>query len=258
MRNPVMAFITLVLLVPVAAQAQIACGATIAKGEHVALDQDLGPCDGVDAAVTIDGGSLDLGGHTIVCADLDQDGELPMGVVLVGRRSKLSNGAVVECANGVAAAGRGRHRVKDVTTSFNQDDGFDLLPEADRTRLTGVVAIFNGDDGIQVRSDRSRIMDATATANGRDGVDLWSSAERTKVVRVATVSNGDAGVLVEGARNDLVETVSSLNVIGIDLDGAQNRVRGGTSDGNGSYDLANCAGDRVKEMTFTTATPDCE
>lgn len=246
-----------VLALAVPAAAELACGTTVARGEKVTLTGPVGPCDDVTAAVVVDGGSLDLGGFSITCADGDGDGELPHGVMLLGKGAKLANGTITDCANGVAFGGRGRHRVANVTVQFSLDDGFDVLPEADRNRLQDVVALYNGDDGIQVRSDRNRARNATALGNGQDGIDLWTSAERNKVVGVATDRNGAAGVLVDGRRNTVVDAVATENVVGIHLDGVRNRVRGGTAQGNGAYDLAACAGDKVRKLVFTTATPDC-
>ena len=241
------------------ATAQIACGSLIRRGEKVTLTADVGPCDGVDAAIILDGGSLDLAGHMVGCADLDGDGDLSLGVVLLGRKATLRNGTVIGCSDGVGLGGDGKHRVSNVTARASSSDGFDAIPGADKCRLVDVVAVENGDDGIQLRSDGSRLVRALTTDNLDDGVELWESAEKNALVETRAERNADEGILVLGTRNKLAKPAATDNgTIGIDLTGIANKLSGGSAASNGAYDLANCDGNRVRKITFGTATPDCQ
>src|SRR5690242_3367423 len=94
----------LVLLASSFAGAQVTCGHTIGNGQTVTLTDDI-TCDspaaaeeiGIGIALTVDGGTLDLGGHTVTCADTDGDGRIPFGIVLKGTNSTLVNGTVSGC-----------------------------------------------------------------------------------------------------------------------------------------------------------------
>jgi hypothetical protein len=241
------------------ASAQVACGALLRRGEKVTLTADVGPCDGVDAAILVDGGSLDLGGRTVTCADLDGDGDVPIGIVLLGRKATLRNGTIVGCSNGLGLGGDGRHRVTGITARGSADDGVDAIPGADRCRLVDVVAVQNGDDGIQLRSDRNRLVRSVTAENADDGLEVWESGDRNALVEPRSERNGDEGLLLLGARNKVAKPAANDNgAIGIDLTGVANKVTGGSAASNGAYDLANCDGDRVRKTTFTTATPDCQ
>ena len=222
------------LVLPAAVFAQVACGDLVSRGDKVVLTADLGPCDG-DAALVLDGGSVDLGGHTLACGDLDANGRAPVGVRLVGKKSRLKNGTVVGCSTGV-----------------------DLLPGADRAVLVDVTVRLNDDDGVRIGSDRNRLVRTVATDNGDDGIELRESADRNKVVGARAERNGDAGIVAGGTVNKLAQPSAVANgTIGIDLDGTGNKVAGGNATSNGAYDLANCAGNKVRRLSFGTATPDC-
>jgi hypothetical protein len=93
-------------------RAQVACGASLAPGTTTTLTADLGPCDGTPAAIVVESATLDLGGHTVSCADTDGDGELPDGIVLLGKKAEVRNSTVVGCYDGVVLAGAGKHRVE--------------------------------------------------------------------------------------------------------------------------------------------------
>lgn len=255
-----LALVVALAVVPLAAPAaaQVACGTFVRKGQKLTLTADVGPCDGVDAAILVDGGSVDLGGHTVGCTDLDADGNVPLGVVLLGKRATLRNGTIVGCSNGVGLGGDGRHRVTAVTSRASTDDGVDAIPGADRCKLVDVTAVGNQDDGIQLRSDGNRLVRSVASDNGDDGVELWESAERNALAATRAERNADEGILVLGTRNRLAKPAANDNgTVGIDLDGSANRVAGGAAASNGSYDLANCAGDTVRKVAFGTATADC-
>src|SRR5262245_9866859 len=228
----------MLLGLPLGAAAQLACGSVVSKGDRATLTADLGPCDGVDAAIVVGGGSLDLGGHTVRCADANLDGDLPQGVVLFGKKSKLMNGTIVGCSNGVGLGGDGKHLVKGVTSRGSADDGFDAIPGADKCKLMDNTSVDNADDGIQIRSDKNKLVGNNSMQNGDDGYDLWASAEKNKLVNARAEGNADEGILIDGSKNNIVNATASGNgTVGIDLDGDKNKVRAGVAQGNGVYDV---------------------
>jgi hypothetical protein len=84
----------------------------VQKGQKVTLTADVGPCDGdsgSDAAIFLDGGTLDLAGHTVTCSDVDTNGDTSQGIALFGKKSKVMNGTVVGCQNGIFLAGDEKH-----------------------------------------------------------------------------------------------------------------------------------------------------
>lgn len=249
------------LTLPLAAAAQVACGDVIGKGQKVTLTADLGPCDGpsgTTAALVVEGGSLDLGGHTVTCADGDLDGEVPQGIVLVGKKSKVSNGTVVGCMNGLAVGGDGKHRLSGLTARDSVQDGFDLIEDAVKCRLTDVTATGSGNDGFHVQSDKNTLTNAAATGNAQDGIDLIGSADKNKVRDSEGSGNGDDGIEIGGQKNKVKDSVANDNVEdGFDFADEKNTLSGGSAQGNGGFDVNDCTGNKVKKVVYGTASPDC-
>lgn len=195
-----------VLLLPRVALAQLACGDTVGKKQKVTLTADVGPCDGDSgstAAIVIEGGTLDLGGRTVTCVDANVDGEVPQGILLFEKKSKVMNGTVVGCMNGVGLAGKGKHLVKNVTVQSSQDDGVDVVEGSNKNKLIDVTATGSVRDGIYIRSDKNKVVNAVSTGNFEDGVDLTSDADKNKLVNVRTENNADSGIEVGGDKNKL-------------------------------------------------------
>jgi len=247
-----------VLLLSGSAFAQVSCGSTIGKGEKVTLTADLGPCDGVGAALVVDSGTLDLGGFAVGCADTDADGDLPQGVVLVGRKAKLMNGSVVGCSNGVGLAGSGKHRVQGVTVMTSADDGIDVAV-GDKNRLVGNTSSSNGSDGIYLRTSKNKLSGNVTSGNAEDGIDVPSSGAKNKITRHRAEGNADSGVEVGGTKNKItLPTATANGGDGILLGGSKNKLRGGVSTGNGEFDLEGCGGNSVMKLSYATASPDCQ
>ena len=250
--------VVVILLVPFAAGAQVTCGGTVGAKQKVTLTANVGPCDGVDAAIVVDSGSLDLAGFAVSCSDLDGDGILPQGIVLTGRKSKVMGGTVIGCANGVGLAGQGKHVVQGMTVQNSGDDGVDVLAQAEKNRIVGTTSSNNGDDGFYLRSSKNKVADNVSTGNGADGFDLPTSAGKNKLMRNRADGNEDSGIEVSGSKNKLLLSSTGQNgVDGIHVGGSGNTVRGGTSMGNGVYDIEGCAANKVKKLSFGTASPDC-
>jgi len=254
--------VTLLALVPGVAGAQVACGDVVTKGATVTLTADLGPCDGssaTDAALAVDGGTLDLGGRTVTCADTDEDGDVPQGIVLTGKKSKLRNGTVAGCANGVVLLDQGKHRVEGITATGSVEHGVVADDDGGKSKLVGVTATGNGNDGMNVESDKNKITDAVTTGNVSDGIDLTSDADKNKVTNARAEDNGDNGIEAGGDKNKLTDCTAIGNAAnGIDFGGEKNKVKGGTAQSNGGFDVNDCTDNKVKGLAFTTASPDCE
>jgi parallel beta-helix repeat protein len=257
MRNTVI--LALLLLAAAPAAAQLSCGDTIGKGQRVTLTANVGPCDNDDAAALIvDGGQLDLGGFTVSCADTDGDLDLPQGVVLFGKKSKVRNGTVTGCSNGVGLGGQGKHLVQAITVSGSADDGIDVASA--KNKVLGNSVSGSGSDGIYVRTDKNRVADNTVSGSVEDGIDIIGDADKNRLSDNRCDANGDAGIEVGGTKNVVKNTTASNNAQeGIDLgEDGKNKVVGGTLQGNGEADIEGCTGNKVRNVTFTTASPDCQ
>lgn len=263
MRRLVLPMATLVLL-PCTARAQLACGDVVQKGQKVTLTADVGPCDGdssSDAAIFVDGGTLDLAGHTVTCSDIDTNGDTSQGVALFGRKSKVMNGTVVGCQNGIFLAGEGKHLVMNMTSSGSVDDGIDTNGASGKNKVVGNTFVGNGNDGMSILSDKNKLSGNTTTMNVEDGIDLLESADKNKLVGNTATQNGDDGIEIGGQKNKVVSCTATGNTEdGMDFEAgaAKNLIRGGVSQGNGQYDLSDCTANKVKKLSFTTASADCQ
>lgn len=249
---------SLLVLAARATQAQVACGTVVGRGEQLTLTADVGPCDNDDgAAIVIDGGRVDLGGHTVSCQDQDLDGDLPQGVVLLGKKSRLSNGTITGCSNGVGLAGVGKHRVENVTITGSSDDGIDIA-QGSKNRILGCTTMLNGSDGIFVRTDKNKLIGNTASQNVQDGIDVLPGADKNKITDAIASNNGDDGIEIGGDKNKVTSPTANQNAEdGLDLLGDKNKVRGGTAQGNLRFDVVGCADNSVKDLTASALGPDC-
>lgn len=258
--RPALAFTAIYILSTVTAHAgaQLPCGTVIGRGEQMTLTGDVGPCDNDDAAaLRVDGGSLDLGGFTVSCADMDADADLPQGVVLFGKKATLRNGRIVGCSNGVGLAGSGKHLVENVTVTGSSDDGFDIA-EGTKNKLNNNVASQNASDGYYVRTSKNKLTGNTASQNGDDGFTIAAGGNKNKLSGSTATNNADDGFEIDGSKNKLLATTATQNgESGIDLDGQKNKVIGGSAQGNVVFDVIGCAGNKVKDIGASNPSPDC-
>jgi parallel beta-helix repeat protein len=246
------------------AAAQLACGATVAPRTSATLSGDVGPCDGVAAAITVDSATLDLGGRTVTCSDGDGDGDIPPGIVLLGKKARVGNGRVVGCRFGVVAAGTGKHRVEGVTATSSVRDG--ILVQSNKNTLSGNNTSGNGDEGIEVDGDKNKLTGNTAANNAGDGINVVTG-NKNKLTGNTVSGNGDEGFEIIGSRNKLKGNTATGNAtqgIDIDSDGAKNQIIGNTATGNvGGPDIidsngsAGCRKNKWRGNTFGTRSPDC-
>jgi parallel beta-helix repeat protein len=254
--------VLLALLLPAAAFGQLACGDTIPKGQKVTLTADLGPCDGdsgSDAAIFVDGGTLDLAGHTVTCADVDTNGDTSQGIALFGKKAKVMNGTVIGCQNGIFLAGDGKHLVMNMTVVGSVDDGIDTNGASGKNKIVGNTFTENGNDGMSILSDKNKLSGNTSSQNVEDGIDLLESADKNKLIHNTVLQNGDDGIEIGGEKNKITSCTASNNVEdGFDFEGTKNKIRSGVAQGNGEYDVTDCTGNKVVKLSFTTASPDCQ
>jgi parallel beta-helix repeat protein len=196
----------------------------------------------------------------VSCADADDDGRVPEGIVLVGKKARVRNGTVEGCDSGVEVAGSGKHTVQGIVARNIVDDVFDVAPESRKNRLVGNTASGGTDDGFEVRSDKNKLSDNVAEGNAEDGFDVIR-ASGNKLLRNRATGNGDSGYDIGGDRNKVTGNAASGNEgTGITVQGMRNRVVGNTSTGNLAADVyssASCAVNVYRGNTFGTRSPDC-
>jgi parallel beta-helix repeat protein len=242
-----------------AARAQLACGGTVGKGETVTLTADLGPCDGVESAIIIDSGVLDLGGHTLSCADTNGNGRFSYGLDVRGKNAVVRNGTVTGCIDNVYVAGS-KNTVEGITATAAQRYGFYVASTSSKNRIAGNTATGNADDGIQARGAKHTIEGNSASANGEDGIDL-TDAKKSKVLNNTSSGNSDDGFEATGTKNTIGGNTSTGNADdGIAVGAGRNKVIGNTSTGNGSTDILSeepCKKNKFKDNTFVVSPSSC-
>jgi len=158
----------------------VACGDVLAGPGSFRLEQDL-VCSTTTALVVRDGATLDLGGHTVTCADLDN------GIAVAGTGARLLNGTVTGCNDGVSLSGE-RHVVKRIRSRFN---------------VRGFVA----EDGLE----DARLSDSSAEFNGAGGFTLFGNGNVLR--RNESFGNADVAIFVIGNRNTLTRNSTNGNCI---------------------------------------------
>jgi hypothetical protein len=178
------------------------------------LDRDLICAPGDDPALTINGGTLDLGGFAVVCDQIE------VGILLVGRRGRLQGGAVTGCELAIWATDGGDHIIRDVTASASNQGVF---LDSDRNRLVNshilrglddAAVQVNGNDnlvqfnaiagsddqGFEVNGSDNRIEDNTIGAVG-EGIQLTGDGNR--VIRNHIVGTAERGVEVRAGGHEI-------------------------------------------------------
>jgi hypothetical protein len=166
----------------------VECGEVITTSAR--LDRDL-VCT-TEPALTVDGGSLNLGGFVVVCEATE------VGIELVGRRASLRNGAVTGCSLAILVGGGGGHLVQDVTGSASNQG---VLIASDGNRLL-----------------RSRILrgsgDAAVQVDGNDNQLRFNDV----------AGSDDQGFEVNGSDNHIEDNAIGGVAEGVQLAGDGNRV----------------------------------
>ena len=236
--------------------AQIACGDTIGKGQTVTLTADLGPCDGVESAIIIDSGVLDLGGHTLSCADTNGNGRFSYGLDIRGKKAVVRNGTVTGCIDNVYVAGS-RQTVEGITATAAQRYGIYVASTSSKNRIAGNTVTGNAGDGLQARGSKHTIEGNSASGNGEDGIDITQTT-KVKVTGNTSSGNADDGFEVTGSKNKVTGNTSTGNGDdGIAVGDRKNKVIGNTSTGNTNTDILAeepCTNNKFKDNTFGTGS----
>jgi Right handed beta helix region len=176
------------------------------------LDRDL-ICT-TEPAVTVDGGTLDLRGFTVVCDETE------VGILLEGRRARLQGGAVTGCVRAVWAAGAGDHIIRDVTASASNQGVF---LESNRNRLVNshilrgladAAVQVNGNDNLVQFNDIAGSDDQGFEVNGNDNRFLDNriggvaegfqlSGDGNQVLRNHIIGATDRGVEVRAGGHEI-------------------------------------------------------
>jgi parallel beta-helix repeat protein len=175
--------------------AAVECGEVLTGVER--LDEDL-ICT-TDPALTLSGGRLDLGGHTVIC-----DGTI-QGVVLDGDGAQVLNGAVTGCQFAVLVAGAGNHLVTNLTASV-QDP---MLDDEE------------GAEGRRVSSDGNRLVRNRVLLGGTNAIRINGAGNH---VVGNTVSGSERGIRIDGIENDVADNVIAGVGEGIEVRGSSNRI----------------------------------
>ena len=208
----------------------VECGDVITGAER--LDRDL-ICT-TDPTLTIDGGSLNLSGFTVVC---DHAPPMPsVGVLLEGSGARLRGGAVTGCVLAVHVAGEGGHTVRRLTASasdqgvFVESDGNRLLDSHILRGLEDAAVQGNGsnnllranavagsnDQGFEINGNDNRIV-GNRIGGVAEGVQL--DGERNRVLRNDIIGTTDRGVDVRGLAEGTGGHVIADNLIADGVDG---------------------------------------
>jgi hypothetical protein len=186
------------------AQAAISCGQTLGPGGTFVLTQDLMTCN-TNPVLTVNGASLDLGGHTVMCTSTERN-----GIELIGQGGRLKNGKVTGCANGVVLAGIGKHVVQSMVVDGNVAHGFRLT--SPNNTLESSTTQLNGGDGVHITTATNRLNNNTALWNTQDGFDINSGAGQNQLLGNVASYNGKRGFQIATDKNRLSNNTAGWNL----------------------------------------------
>ena len=174
--------LSLLLVLAAGPALAVECGDVITG--HARLDRDL-ICT-TDPALTVDGGSLDLGRFTVVC---DHAPPMPsVGVLLEGSGARLRGGAITGCAVAVWVGGAGDHIVRGVTASASNQGVF---VESDGNRLLHSHVLRGLDDAaVQVDGSDNRLNFNDVTGSSDQGFEINGNGNRIVGNRIGGVAEG--------------------------------------------------------------------
>ena len=224
----IIATLSLALGITPLAQAQLACGGTVAGRTTVVLQADIGPCDDNAGPIRVHGpATLDLNGHTITCADLDGDDELPDGIVMIGKAAKVRNGRIQGCADGLALMGEGRHQVKNIISQLNTESGFDV--RSDRNKVQRSIARRNQREGFRIVKGfdivtGNALLHNIAENNQQGGFSMLFGVRNKLIANTMTDNNGSGFFVFVGIENQLKNNRVQGNNGGIIVLGLKNRI----------------------------------
>jgi parallel beta-helix repeat protein len=248
----VSAALALLAALPVASQAGDAvCGSVVGPGETLTVTSSIVCNDAdLDAAITVDSGTLDMGEWNIVCTGLNR----PVGIRVIGNKARITGNMaeIYGCSHGVVIEAGSKHVVTGIEAEGNLGSGFWIQEEASKNTIRGNIALNNvdrgynidgdkntvrenlvlgNDDGIEVDGAKNRILGNLAYSNADDSYDI--DGDKNKVIGNLAVDSED-GFAVGGSGNKLVGNLAANNYgRGWDIDGHGNKVvkNGATENG---------------------------
>jgi hypothetical protein len=264
------------------ALAQVQCGDTIT--ERVVMTENL-VCDGFDPALTIDGGTLRMNGHTISCSDWAWSpyGWYSTGIRLEGRNSRVLGGTIDHCYLPLFLNGIGEHTVRDVI-AVTVDVGVALTVSSNRNNVTGLVqhrgmVSVNLANGFYVYGDHNRIADSSfltrhasfisGTGNILQRVEIGGlynglsvGGTRNKIIDNRQIGAINQGISVGGSGHLVLSNVSNGNLVsGFEISGDRIRFINNEALGNGYHDIwddnPNCGNNLYRANKFGSANQDC-
>jgi parallel beta-helix repeat protein len=160
------------------------CGDTITR--HARLDRDLVCATAAKPALTVNGGTLDLGGFTVVCDQ--ENSETSVGILLEGRGARLRDGAVTGCALAISVADLGDHVIRNVTASASNQG---VLIASDRNRLVNshILRGFN-DAAVQVDGHNNHLSSNDIVGSEDQGFEVNGNDNRIVGNRIGGVAEG--------------------------------------------------------------------
>lgn len=219
-----------------AAQAQVSCGATIT--EKVTATADLN-CTGFDPGFTINGGSVDLDGHSVAVDPGDT------AIALVGTGSKLFNGSISLGAgsDGVFLGGGGVHKVEGIAVNggahgFHGTSGKNKLKNCSATGSTARGYYFTSDNvsisrssavfcdvGFLMQGDGHKLIENVVDGDDIGSTGIVISGNSSKLNRNIVHGTDSAGILINGTGNKLVQNaVARTEGTGFSITGNANKL----------------------------------
>ena len=182
----------------------IDCGDTITGYTKLTGNLNCETYEG-DQALTVDGGTLDLNGYSVI-------GNSKINCIMMTGGATLRNGTVMNCKEGILIEGD-RNKIMSVKAFNNARRGFRItggrenqlykctakengrkgfsIEEGDDNLLNDCSAMNNGQQGFSIEDgDGNKIYHSKAIANCRDGIEI-DAGEGNRVVNNFVEDNGN-------------------------------------------------------------------
>jgi parallel beta-helix repeat protein len=160
----------------------VECGDTITR--HARLDRDL-VCS-AEPALKVNGGTLDLGGFTVVCDH--GNSETSVGILLEGRGARLRDGAVTGCVLAIAVGGLGDHVIRNVTASAS-NQGVLITSDGNRLVNSHILRGLN-DAAVQVDGSNNHLSFNYVAGSDDQGFEVNGNDNRIVGNRIGGVAEG--------------------------------------------------------------------
>jgi parallel beta-helix repeat protein len=189
----------------------LGCGDTVGPTGLYILESDIGPCDDGygPAALNVKGPvTLLMKGFVVRCEDVNENGEVPKGIVVTGTKARIINGTVSGCDDGMLFdGGKGWHTVQNIKAVNNEDDGFDV--KSNNNRFIGNSANNNGDKGFALDGTGNTLLGNTSNYNHDHGVDI--DGDRNHLYRGKANHNDKDGIHLDEGNSAIVTGYTSRN-----------------------------------------------